>query len=82
MARARRAPFNRQALEFKTASLQGAARLFGTALLLLCLSKKQQPKSQSRLSFARQTALWGVTAAVVGLLPALQLDQGVFASDV
>src|ERR1017187_3462029 len=31
MARARRAPFNRQRLEFKTASLQRVARLFGTA---------------------------------------------------
>jgi len=48
---------NRQSLEFKTASLQRAARLF-VQLLLLRLSKKQQPKKvQSRLSFARQTAL-------------------------
>jgi hypothetical protein len=47
---------NRQSLEFKTASLQRAARLF-VQLLLLRLSKKQQPKKvQSRLSFARQTA--------------------------
>jgi hypothetical protein len=57
MARARRAPFNRQGLEFKTASLQRAVRLF-VQLLLLRLSKKQQPKKvQSRLSFARQTVL-------------------------
>jgi len=74
MARARRAPFNRQGLEFKTASLQRAARLF-VQLLLLRLSKKQQPKKvQSRLSFARQTALRGVTAAVVGLLLAAFYD--------
>src|SRR5450759_32744 len=74
MARARRAPFNRQGLEFKTASLQRAARLF-VQLLLLRLSKKQQPKRvQSRLSCARQTALRGVTAAVVGLLLAAFYD--------
>jgi hypothetical protein len=74
MARARRAPFNRQGLEFKTASLQRAARLF-VQLLLLRLSKKQQPKKvQSRRSFARQTALRGVTAAVVGLLLAAFYD--------
>src|SRR5450759_52556 len=51
MARARRAPFNRQGLEFNTASLQRAARLF-VQLLLVRLSKKQQPKKvQSRLYF-------------------------------
>src|SRR5665647_2261614 len=73
MARARRAPFNWQGLEFQTASLQRAVRLF--VLLLVRLSKKQQPKKvQSRLSFARQTALRGVTAAVVGLLLAAFYD--------
>jgi len=68
MARARRAPFNRQGLEFKTASLQRAARLFGTAFASSPFEEATTEKVQSRLSFARQTALRGVTAAVVGLL--------------
>src|SRR5665647_2839898 len=63
MARARRAPFNRQGLEFKTASLQRAARLFGTAFASSPFEEATTEKVQSRLSFARQTALRGVTAA-------------------
>jgi hypothetical protein len=68
MARARRAPFNRQGLKFKTASLQRAAGLFGTAFASSPFEEATTEKVQSRLSFARQTALRGVTAAVVGLL--------------
>jgi hypothetical protein len=74
MARARRAPFNRQGLEFKTASLQRAARLFGTAFTSSPFEEATTEKVQSRLSFARQTALRGVTAAVVGLLLAAFYD--------